>query len=264
MRLSDLLRAKARSVQEEQPVEQAINHAERSGNDQVVLLDLASIQPNPYQPRREFSDVALADLARSIEEHGLLQPVVVRRVGDSYQLLLGERRLRACERLGWKRIPAIVRDMDDRDAAVVALIENLQREDLDLAEEIEAVRRLRDDFGLTQMQIAQLLGLNQSTVALESTELQREVLKEVIESDFNVKETEALVQNEIEQKRTSLEEKKQTKRTTSMDPSARLLFTCIQRLIEGFVENGTEVEVQQSETDGYVEMRLRIQTGKEY
>lgn len=295
MRLSELLRAKGREVQDERPTEREVGHNEPNRNEQVVLLDVASIQPNPYQPRREFAEAALAGLARSIEKQGLLQPVIVRRTGNGYQLLMGERRLRACESLGWKQIPAIIREVDDREAAVIALMENLQREDLNLFEEIEAIRRLRDEFGFTQTHIAQMLGLSQSTVAnklrllqlstevrelisreklserharallpLESTALQVEVVKQVIEHGLNVKETEALVQSKIEAMRSSLPEKTQAKRAAKDARDAGQLIKRIQRLIDRFAGQGTEVEVQQSEAEGYIEVRLRIQTGKEY
>ncbi len=295
MRLSELLRAKGREVQDERPAEREVGHNEPNRNEQVVLLDVASIQPNPYQPRREFAEAALAGLARSIEKQGLLQPVIVRRTGNGYQLLMGERRLRACESLGWKQIPAIIREVDDREAAVIALMENLQREDLNLFEEIEAIRRLRDEFGFTQTHIAQMLGLSQSTVAnklrllqlstevrelisreklserharallpLESTALQVEVVKQVIEHGLNVKETEALVQSKIEAMRSSLPEKTQAKRAAKDARDAGQLIKRIQRLIDRFAGQGTEVEVQQSEAEGYIEVRLRIQTGKEY
>jgi ParB family chromosome partitioning protein len=101
-----------------------------TSRDEILQLDLASIQPNPFQPRREFTEAELTELAASIREHGVLQPVIVRRRGDVFQLIAGERRLRACQMLALATIPALVRDADDSQLLELALIENIQREDL--------------------------------------------------------------------------------------------------------------------------------------
>ena len=130
-------------------------------------LPLAQIRPNPYQPRKEFRPEELADLEASLRASGLLQPVTVRRAGDGqgYELIAGERRLRAAGRLGWERIPAIVKDIDDRTLLTLAMVENLQRSDLNPIEEAEGYQRLADDFGLTQQQIADVVGKDRTTVA---------------------------------------------------------------------------------------------------
>ena len=136
---------------------------------QARLISVGSIAPNPFQPRREFSEEELADLTSSIRENGLLQPIVVRPAaggsGASWELVAGERRWRAVTRLGWKDIPAIVRDVDDRTLLVLALVENLQREQLSALEEAEGFRRLGDEFELSQQQIADFVGRDRSTVA---------------------------------------------------------------------------------------------------
>lgn len=136
---------------------------------QARLLPVGSIAPNPFQPRREFPEEELAELTASIRENGLLQPVVVRPAtggsGASWELVAGERRWRAVTRLGWKDIPAIVKDVDDRTLLVLALVENLQREQLSALEEAEGFRRLGDEFGLSQQQIADFVGRDRSTIA---------------------------------------------------------------------------------------------------
>lgn len=136
---------------------------------QARLLPVGSIAPNPFQPRRDFSEEELKDLTASIRENGLLQPVVVRPAGEgssaSWELVAGERRWRAVTRLGWKDIPAIVKDVDDRTLLVLALVENLQREQLSALEEAEGFRRLGDEFGLSQQQIADFVGRDRSTIA---------------------------------------------------------------------------------------------------
>lgn len=136
---------------------------------QARMLPIGSIAPNPYQPRREFTEEDLADLTASLRENGLLQPVVVRPGHDGaaakWELVAGERRWRASMRLGWKEIPAVVRDVDDRTLLVLALVENLQRAQLSALEEAEGYQRLAEEFGLTQQQVADTVGKDRSTVA---------------------------------------------------------------------------------------------------
>lgn len=126
-----------------------------------------AIAPNPFQPRRNFGAEALGELAASIRANGLLQPIVVRRSisGRSYELVAGERRLRAVRQLGWIDIPALVRDVDDRTLLVLALVENIQREELGPLEECQGYHLLREKFGYTQQEIAAAVGKSRSTVA---------------------------------------------------------------------------------------------------
>ena len=128
-------------------------------------LPMASVRPNPYQPRTHMDETALAELAASIEASGLLQPVVVRPRDGGYQLIAGERRWRAVERLGWAKIPAVVKDVDDQTLLTLALIENLQRNDLSPIDEAAGYRRLSEEFRLPQAEIARMVGRNRSTVA---------------------------------------------------------------------------------------------------
>lgn len=134
-----------------------------------ATLPLERIVPNPFQPRREFREEELADLSRSIAENGLLQPLVVRPAPDGkrarYELVAGERRLRAVTGLGWSDVPVVVRDVDDRTLLVLALVENLQREALSPLEEAEGYQALSKEFGLTQGEIADAVGKNRATVA---------------------------------------------------------------------------------------------------
>lgn len=130
-----------------------------------VMVAAGAIRPNPWQPRQHFDDAGIEELAASIREKGLLQPLVVRAVGDGYEIIAGERRFRAAQRLGMKQVHVIVREASDHDMLEMALIENLQRQDLNPLEEARAYRRLTDDFGLTQAQIAVRVGKDRSTVA---------------------------------------------------------------------------------------------------
>jgi ParB family chromosome partitioning protein len=186
-------------------------------------IAIARIRPNPNQPRRRFDDVEMATLTASIREHGVLQPVLVTETIDGYQLVVGERRLRAARAAGLERIPAVVRQLDDQAQLEVALVENLQREDLDAIEAAHGFRRLIEEFGFTHDQIASRVGRARSTVAntlrlLElaavvqeavadrrlteghgralgglSVEHQERVLGSVVDQDLSVRQTEELV-----------------------------------------------------------------------
>ena len=131
----------------------------------VVFVPARSIRPNPAQPRRVFDEEALNELADSIRQHGILQPLSVRRVGGAYELIAGERRLRAGMKAGLTEIPCIVMTMDERESGVVALVENLQRQDLDFVEEARGISRLMELCSLSQEQAARMLGISQSAVA---------------------------------------------------------------------------------------------------
>jgi ParB family chromosome partitioning protein len=129
-------------------------------------IPIKDIVPNQYQPRREFAEAELEELSASLRENGLLQPIVVRPAGAGrWELVAGERRWRAATRLGWKEIPAVVREVDDRTMLVLALVENVQRSQLSALEEADAYQRLAEEFDLTQQDIAEVVGKNRSTVA---------------------------------------------------------------------------------------------------
>ncbi len=132
----------------------------------VKVLALVNIQPNPSQPRQQFDETALASLAESIRSAGLMQPIVVRpRGADNYEIIAGERRWRAARMIGLQRIPAVVREVGDHEAAEWSLIENIQREDLNPIERAQAFRRLIDDYKMTQQQVAERVGIDRSNVA---------------------------------------------------------------------------------------------------
>lgn len=124
----------------------------------IEQIPVTAIKSNPYQPRRTFEDSALNELAASIREQGLLQPIIVRKKGEHYELIAGERRLRASQKAGLTHIPALVRECTDSEAAQLTLLENLQREDLNPVEEARGFERLTKDFGMTHEQLAQKIG----------------------------------------------------------------------------------------------------------
>lgn len=156
----------ARKEPARETVVKAVDRDERP-ESALQQLPIAQIRPNPFQPRKEFEAGELADLESSLRSNGLLQPVTVRPApnGDGYELIAGERRLRAATRLGWTEIAAIVRPTDNRAALTLAMVENLQRADLDPVEEADGYQRMIDDFALSQQEVADVVGKDRSTVA---------------------------------------------------------------------------------------------------
>jgi ParB family chromosome partitioning protein len=131
----------------------------------IVELDPAEIKADPLQPRQVFDEAKIEELAASLKEHGVIQPLIVRQVGGTYRLVAGERRLRAAMKAGIQKVPAVVRIMDDREAMEVSLVENLQREELGPLEQAGAFQRLMDEFGLTQEEVASRVGKSRPEVA---------------------------------------------------------------------------------------------------
>ncbi len=203
---------------------EALVNPESTGDGALVQLAVADVGPSRFQPRRDFDDEALAELAESIKSQGLMQPVVVRaRTGGHFELIAGERRWRAAQLAGLTTIPALVREVDDQQASAMALIENIQREDLNPLEEALALARLKDEFELTQQQVADTVGKSRVAVtnllrllnlapkvrdmlangdlemgharALLSLDAynQEQAALEVIERQLSVRQTEALV-----------------------------------------------------------------------
>ncbi|ACL71096.1 ParB/RepB/Spo0J family partition protein [Halothermothrix orenii] len=212
-----------------------------TGNDKnrIKEIFINHIEPNPFQPRKEFDEEALTELAQSIKENGLIQPVTVRQVKpDRYQLVAGERRWRASQLIGLKKIPAIIRDYTDMQMMEMALIENLQREDLNAIEEAQAYQKMMEEFDMTQEDVARKVGKSRSSIAntvrllnlapkvqiyvsretlsmgharallsLKDHKLQIEAADYVIKNKLSVRETERY----IHQLKNNLEEKKKKK-----------------------------------------------------
>lgn len=132
---------------------------------ELVRIPISRIRPNPFQPRKTFDPEALGDLENSLAASGLLQPIAVRRMGDAFELIAGERRLRAATNIGWTEIPAIIKDLDDRSSLVMALVENLQRSDLNPIDEARGYLRLVEEFGFTHQQIAESTAKDRATIS---------------------------------------------------------------------------------------------------
>jgi ParB family chromosome partitioning protein len=196
--------------------------------ERALDVDIDLLQPNKFQPRTQMDDGRIEELARSIRSNGVIQPIVVRKAENGYEIVAGERRWRASQRAGLLKVPVVVRDIPDDRLLAAALIENIQREDLNPIEEAHAYRRLGDEFGLTQEQIAESVGKDRSSVAnyvrllrlppevrdhvggrtlsmgharallsLPDAESQLRVSHEVVQKGLSVRDTEALVKRAV-------------------------------------------------------------------
>ena len=169
----------------------------------VVFLPARSIRPNPAQPRKTFDETALAELTESIRCHGVIQPLSVRRTGAGYELIAGERRLRAAQAAGLSEIPCIVMTLDDAESGLVALVENLQRQDLDYIEEARGISFLMEKFSFSQDQAAKMLGKSQSAVANKLRLLRHSpaVLERLRQHDLTERHARALLRLPTEQQK---------------------------------------------------------------
>ncbi|RVU73144.1 MULTISPECIES: nucleoid occlusion protein [Lactobacillus] len=256
------------------------HHEEVPKNKQIQDLELSKITPNKFQPRKAFSEDSINELAQTINDEGLLQPIVVRESGEGYEIVAGERRFRAVQSLGWEKIPAIVKDMDDDQAASLALIENLQRENLNPIDEAEAYESLMKLNNLTQTQLAKNIGKSQSYVAnkmrllklipkvqtyLASGEItprhgrallglseqdQSRVLDEILANNLNVKETEAIAKDVnayFAHKDEAKEKEERKKRFVERVPKdLKVQINTIKRAIKLAKDSGIQVKVEEN------------------
>jgi len=251
----------------------------------VMFLPVEAISPNPEQPRRHFDPEQLEELAASIREMGLLQPLTVRRREGNWELVAGERRLRASKLAGLSQVPCLSIAVDDRSSSLLALVENLQRKDLDFWEEALALRRLIDEWGLSQEECARRIGKSQSAVAnklrllklpqevlellrdhhcserharallpLEDGELQRKAAGQVVKLGLTVAQTEALVEKLL-----SASPKK--KRPTFILKDVRLFLNTISRSMDLMRSAGVDAKCQREDRDGEICLTIRIPNG---
>lgn len=255
----------------------------------VVQIRIDEIVSNPYQPRTVFDDNSISELAKTIHTHGIIQPIVVRRKQDRYELIAGERRWRAAKSLGWDTIPAIIRDMNDAQTASAALIENLQREGLTPIEEATAYQQLLDLHGLTQESLAQRLGKGQSTIAnklrllhlpqgvqqallarsiterharallaLPDEELQLKLLSDCIERGWNVKQMEERVKATL----LALEnEKKPKPRKRLLSRDVRIAVNTIRQSLDMIEKTGLTVQYEEKDESEFYEFVIRVPKG---
>ncbi len=250
----------------------------------LVRLPVSKILPNPSQPRKTFQEEELQSLAQSIRENGLLQPVTVRKDGGAYFLVAGERRLRACKLVGLKEIPAILSDCEAEDSAVLALLENIQRKDLQMFEQANAIVNLLREWQITQEEAAKRLGMSQSYLAnkirllklspeeqveilehglterharallrIDDMSLRQKVLRTVIERGLNVSQTEELAATVLQPKETH-----KRRRRTFVAKDIRLFINTIDHAVDAMKTAGIEAHSEKKETEEYIECTVRI------
>ncbi|MEH7546789.1 ParB family chromosome partitioning protein [Neobacillus bataviensis] len=266
----------------EQEVEQELN-IERS--EEIKKIPINQIIPNRFQPRTVFDEEKIEELSRTIHIHGIIQPIVVREFADNkYEIIAGERRWRAMKKLGWTEAPAIVKNLSDTETASVALIENLQREELSPIEEAIAYGKLLELHNLTQEALAQRLGKGQSTVAnklrllklpqpvqdallskviterharalipLKDPEKQVALLAEVMERNLNVKQTEERVVRLLEQKN---QQPKPKRKAFSKD--MRIAVNTIRQSLSMVSDSGINLDSEEEEFDEFYQFTIRI------
>ncbi|MGG3561546.1 nucleoid occlusion protein [Neobacillus rhizosphaerae] len=254
-------------------------------NEEIRKIPIDQIVANRFQPRTVFDEDKIEELSRTIHIHGIIQPIVVREFDvDKFEIIAGERRWRAMKKLGWAEAPAIVKNLSDTETASVALIENLQREELSPIEEAIAYGKLLELHNLTQEALAQRLGKGQSTVAnklrllklpqpvqeallnkviterharalipLKDPEKQVMLLAEVIEKNFNVKQTEERVVRMLEQKN---EKPKPKRKAFSKD--MRIAVNTIRQSLTMVTDSGINLDAEEEEFDEFYQFTIRI------
>lgn len=258
-----------------------------SNASEVIQLPVKSIIPNRFQPRTVFNEEKINELAQTIHTHGMIQPIVVRKINENeYELIAGERRLRAVQSLEWEKIPAIIREMTDTETASVALIENLQREELTVVEEAKAYDQLLQLHSLTQEALAQRLGKSQSTIAnklrllklpeevqqalhnkqiterharalivLKDQEKQVRILEDIIKHDLNVHQTEKRID---ELQSTNKEMKKKRSVLKGINKDIRIAMNTIRQSLNMVSDTGVQVDSVEEEFDDYYEIKIKI------
>lgn len=266
-------------------VEQPVEDIDSVENEEIKKIPIDLIIPNRYQPRTVFDDEKIEELARTIHIHGVIQPIVVREYDqDKFEIIAGERRWRAMKKLEWEEVPAIIKNLSDSETASVALIENLQREELSPIEEAMAYGKLLEIHNLTQEALAQRLGKGQSTVAnklrllklpqevqdallnkliterharslipLKNPQLQVQLLEEIIEKSFNVKQTEERVVKLLNQN----EEKPKPKRK-AFSKDMRIAVNTIRQSLTMVSDSGINLDSEEEEFDEFYQFTIRI------
>ncbi len=259
----------------------------------VAEIDIDRVEPNPYQPRTIFLDDELRELALSIKESGLLQPLVVRLHKESYQLIAGERRLRALKLLGEKKCPAIIREIDDQEMAQLALVENLQRKDLHFFEEAIGYQRMLFSFNMTQSDLGKKVGRSQSTIAnklrllrlpvqirerivdkklserharallkINSPAAQAKILEEILHNDLSVAQTEALV-NRIIRKEREETQKKRGGNILKVFEDMRLYVNTMRKTVKEMKDWGLDVKVEEKDEDEFITFNITLPKKKQ-
>lgn len=255
-------------------------------SEKIVMISPYDISPNPSQPRKYFTDEAIFRLADSIRNHGLIQPLTVRKTEKGYELIAGERRLRALKILGENEVPCVISNVDNEESAHLAIIENIQRENLNMFEQASAILNLMKVHCLTQEKIAEQLSCSQSYVAnklrllkisdeekeiiieyglterharallrLKNDDLRRSVLKTIIKKNLNVSASEDYIERLLLEKK---QEKKDNIKTKIIIKDMRLFYNTIDKAIETMRSTGFDVETTKRETSDSMEIIIAI------
>lgn len=254
---------------------------------EILKINVNDIIPNTYQPRRFFDEVALIELSQSIKEHGIIQPLTVRKRGEIYELVAGERRLRAAKLASLGEVPCTLVDITDTQSAQIALLENLQREDLNFIEEAMGYENLIKEHEFTQQQLAEKLGKNQSTIAnklrilrlpnsvkiklvennlterharallkLPTEELINEVLDKVIKNELTVKKTEKMIKDLLEELESPQDsDKKQNIKGTM---GIRIYLNTMKQAFDAIIGTGIEAKYNEVDKGDYMEVVVKI------
>jgi len=256
-------------------------------NKEIIKIDLNKITPNRYQPREIFKDKSLVELRDSIKSYGIIQPISLRKLNEeSYEIVAGERRFKAAKMAGLDEIPSIVVDIEENDSANIALIENIQREDLNFIEEARAYQQIMIKFGITQEELSQKIGKSQSTIAnkvrilklppvikeklltndlterhgrallkIEDESIQEEILNKVIEKNLNVKDTEKLIKSVKEK---IDKEEKPTKQNIRNFINYKIYINTIKNAYNEILKTGIKAKFEEKEKDDYIEVKVKI------
>lgn len=276
-------------VEDKEPqIEPTLPEAEATvdlNNIKTVLIE--DVIPNPFQPRKTFKPEALQELASSITEYGVIQPLLVRQVNDKYELIAGERRLRASKLAGLDNVPIIIKELSDKEMAELAMIENLQREDLHFFEEAEGFQQLIANFSFTQEELAQRMGRKQSTIAnkmrllklstqartalfqanlterharallkVEDEKTQLELIQLITEKALNVRDTEVLVEEVLAEKMPPAKAK--NNKRVSVIRDVRIFLNSINDIAGQMKKSGLKVKIKQEQDDEFITIKMVI------
>jgi len=252
--------------------------------NEILFINVENIVRNPNQPRNFFVESSIEELAQSIKEVGVIQPISVRKIGDKFELIQGERRLRATIKAGFKKIPTVVIEVNDSESAVLALVENIQRENLGFLEEAYAYKSLIKKYDISQKELSIKVGKSQSAISnklrilklddqilikivenklterhartllvLKNKEVQNVVISKIVKNNLNVKQTDVLVKNILDENKVS-----RRKKNTQYKLGTGIYVNTIKKAFNQIIDVGINAEFEKNETENYIEVKIKI------